>query len=175
VTICGLGHPAGLAFDASGALWVSDDRAHTVVKYRASHLLGSGSPAPAVVIRSSGRSLASPIGLAFDESGSLWVANTGTDSVVAFAPGQLTTSGVHHPRVVLSAASGSLGIPVALAFDSDGGLWVMGGAGILEKFSPRTLSTSGAPAPAIRLMLKDHTLIWGMALWPVPARLPLGR
>jgi len=45
--------------------------------------------------------------------------------------------------------------------------------GIMEKFGTAALAASGAPAPAVRLVLGGYTLLSGMAFSPVPADLPL--
>ncbi len=71
------------AFDADGNLWVSrgaplsDD---SVVRYAVADLAASGSPTPAVVLKSP--DLTNPAGLAFDKAGALWVTNDalGTDA-----------------------------------------------------------------------------------------------
>jgi sugar lactone lactonase YvrE len=56
--------PGGLAFDASGNLWVTNVDTNTVVEYTASQLVSSGSPTPNVTI--SGSSLNFPAGIAFN-------------------------------------------------------------------------------------------------------------
>ena len=77
-----LNAPAGVAFDADGNLWVSNDPADaddvtdTVVKFAQSQLAMSGNPAPDVTISADADNrLNSPKGLAFDNSGDLWVAS----------------------------------------------------------------------------------------------------
>jgi sugar lactone lactonase YvrE len=166
------GSPAALAFDVAGSLWVSDSQSHRIVKYTAAQLAGSGAPRPALDL-SSGDWLVNPVGMAFDAAGNLWVANTGNNSLAAFTPAQLAGRGTLTPQVVLSATRGSLDLPVALAFDARGSLWVVGGAGALTKFAPSSLRATGAPAPSARLEIGGHTLFWSVALWPKPAGLPL--
>lgn len=56
--------PDGLAFDASGDLWVANGDFDTIVEFRPSQLVASGSPTPVVIV--SGDALAGPWGLAFD-------------------------------------------------------------------------------------------------------------
>ena len=56
--------PTGLAFDASGDLWVSNFTSNTVVEISASIVDDTGSPVPAAIIN--GPSLGSPFGIAFD-------------------------------------------------------------------------------------------------------------
>lgn len=59
-----LSTPAGLAFDASNDLWVSNIAGNDIVEYAASQLVSSGSPVPNATI--SGSSFTGPAGLAFN-------------------------------------------------------------------------------------------------------------
>lgn len=56
--------PLGLAFDASGDLWVINTSGNTVVEFSAAQLGISGAPTPTVTV--SGSALSQPFGLAFD-------------------------------------------------------------------------------------------------------------
>jgi sugar lactone lactonase YvrE len=171
VTISGLGRPNALAFDAAGSLWVS--KTNKVFSFSPAQLDTSGFLAPQVVISALGTSLANPSGIAFDADGNLWVGNTGNHTLVAFSPAQLATTGSPPPNVVISSNAGSLNLPVGLAFDADGSLWVMGGADALEKFARTSLAASGAPSPSVRVRLIGYVLFWNVAFWPKPAGLPL--
>jgi sugar lactone lactonase YvrE len=147
-----LNGPVGLAFDASGALWVSGKNSDTIVKYAPEQLASSGAPSPQVVLRANTGSLADPGALAFDASGALWVANAGNDSVVKFTPTQLATSGSPTPAVTLTGTVGTLSRPIGLAFDAGGSLWVatLTGAGVL-RYRPEQLLASGSPTPSATL------------------------
>src|SRR5947208_1737195 len=173
VVLSGLGHPTALAFDGDGSLWVSDNVAQTIAKYRGADLTASGSPAPAVVLTETENAFPLPLGLAFDADGNLWVANLQARNVVAFSPAQLAVTGAPTPQVVLSSTDGSLALPVGLAFDAEGSLWVVGGAGTLTKFARTSLGASGAPEPSARLTIAGHQVLWSAAFWPRPAGLPL--
>jgi streptogramin lyase len=174
VILSGLGLPTSIAFDAAGSLWVSDSRANTLAGYSAAQLAASGSPAPAVVLSAASNSLVKPSGLAFDASGNLWVANTNGASLASFSPGQLEASGAPEPHILLSSSDdGSLTLPVGLAFDGAGNLWVMGGGGTLTKFAPASLGATGTPEPSARFQLTGYSLFWNLAFWPRPAGLPL--
>ncbi|HMG12521.1 MAG TPA: NHL repeat-containing protein [Gemmatimonadaceae bacterium] len=173
VIISELGHPNALAFDAAGSLWASDGQKNKVFSYSRAQLATSGFLDPQVVISSSATSLASPTGIAFDAGGNLWVGNTGNQTVVSFTPAQLAATGTPVPHVVLSSNSGSLSIPTGLAFDSDGSLWVIGGAGALEKFPTASLGATGAPAASVRIGLPGYVIFWSVAFWPKPIGLPL--
>lgn len=173
VTISGLGTPNALAFDAAGSLWMSDGRRNKIASFGEDQLDASGFLAPRVVLSAKAASLAIPLGIAFDADGNLWVGNVGNQTVVAFSPTQLAAGGTIDPNVVLSSNAGSLSIPAGLAFDSDGSLWVMGGAGALEKFPRSTLTATGAPAPGVRIDVAGYVLFSSVAFWPTPEALPL--
>jgi sugar lactone lactonase YvrE len=173
VVLSGSGRPTGLAFDAAGSLWVSDGQAHRVVKYGAAQLAASGAPTPDVVLSSFERSLASPSGLAFDAAGNLWVANLGRQTVVAFSLSQQAASGSSAPHIVLSPTASGATIPVGLAFDGEGSLWVISGEGSIIKYDRTVLGESGTPRPSVELTVGGHTLFWSAAFWPRPAGLPL--
>src|SRR5437667_1482873 len=173
VMLSGLGHPTSLAFDADGSLWVSDNVAQTIAKYRATDLTVSGSPAPAVVLTENNNASPLPLGLAFGDDGNPWVANLQARNVFAVSPAQPAVTGAPTPQVVLSSTDGSLALPVGLAFDAEGSLWVVVGAGSLTKFARTSLGASGAPEPSARLTIAGHQVLWSAAFWPRPAGLPL--
>jgi sugar lactone lactonase YvrE len=166
------GFPVTLAFDAAGSLWIADDLEHSIFTFTAAQL---AAPGPVIGRRVLGilNGLNNPTGLAFDGAGNLWIANVGGDNVVAFTPDQLETPQQRAPNVVLSSTNGSLTLPVGLAFDASGSLWVVGGVGGLAKFDPASLAANGAPEPSARLRLSGHTLFWGVAFWPRPVGLPI--
>ncbi len=168
-----LNAPVGLAFDASGNLWVTNSGANTVVEFAPSQLGTSGSPTPAVTLSSTVGSLSSPLGLAFDASGNLWVVNGG-NTVLQFAASQLTASGSPTPAVTLSAAAGSLDSPRSLAFDASGNLWVTNGASMANtvvEFAAGQLAVSGAPTPTTTVSGSSLGGPYGLAFDPSPANL----
>jgi sugar lactone lactonase YvrE len=177
VVVAGAGHPAAIAFDANGSMWVADNQAQTLSRYDRPQLSSSGAPRPPVVLTGVNASLASPSGLAFDAFGTLWVANLGNRSVVGYDPAQLAASGSPTPRVVLRAADGSLALPVGLAFDAEGSLWVAGAGGTLTSFDRASLGTTGTTTVSgqERLTVAQRSILWSVAFWPRPAGLPIDR
>ena len=169
------GNPSAIAFDAGGSLWVSDNVNHVIRKYSAAQLATSGSPSPDLVVSATDQSLVNPTGLAFDSYGNLWVANIGGRTLVSFGPDQLTSTGSPVPNVIIRSNGASLSVPVGLAFDVEGNLWVVGGTGALARFSRTSLVASGAPLPALRVQIAERSLFWSIAFWPVPGGLPLGQ
>jgi sugar lactone lactonase YvrE len=117
--------------------------------------------------------LVNPAGIAFDAAGNLWVADYGNQSLAKFSPAQQTAGGNPAPEVLISADAGALSLPVGLAFDAEGNLWVIEGTGMLERYAPGLLTTSGRKAPSASLTLSGHTIFWSVAFWPRPAGLPL--
>lgn len=100
-------NPAGLAFDASGNLWIANTGNATVVAFTPAQLAGTGSPAPHIVLTSTGGSLTFPTGLAFDNDGSLWVVG-GDGALTKFTAASLAASGAPEPSVRLDIAGHSL-------------------------------------------------------------------
>lgn len=114
----GFSIPHGLAFDASGNLFVGDVSLNQVFKFDP-----LGHP---TTFADSSAGLAAPYGMAFDASGNLFVANPGFNSILKFQPnGSVTTfanSGVNSPSDVV--------------FDRDGNLYAVNdGNGTVEKFT----------------------------------------
>jgi len=105
----GLTAPYGLAVDASGNLWVTNEGAFSVSEF---NYLG------APVSSYSGGGLLAPQAIAVDLSGNIWVANTGASSVV-----KLSNSGA-----VLSGSggftNGGIGAAAGIAVDKAGDAWV---------------------------------------------------
>lgn len=148
VVISGLGHPTAIAFDAEGTLWMSDNAEHTIAGLSATQLEISGKQTPAVVLTAG--SLLHPSGLAFDQEGNLWIANLGNHNVIGFGPDQLCCTGSPVPRRVLAPRATPLGLPVGLAFDAAGNVWVVGGTGTLTRFDRSSLDAAGSTEPSIQ-------------------------
>ena len=143
----------GVAFDASGDLWVSTVK--SVVEFSKAEL-ATANPAPTVTISSSGGAQ-----LVFDASGDLWMVTGGgpdcfgtpcTNEVVELTKAQLAASGSPTPAVTISStkagAAGSLYGPYSLAFDSSGDLWVENfNNNTTVEFGRDQLSKSGSPTP----------------------------
>lgn len=140
-----------LAFDASGNVWVCDWSNNEVRMFTAAQLSTSGTVSPTVTIAANAGSLSSPIGLAFDPSGNLWVSNASSTTLVMFTPAQLATTGNPTPTVTIGAdATPSLSAPYAIAFDSSGNLWVANAytAVSVVRYDASQLAQSGNPTPA---------------------------
>lgn len=173
VVITGLAQPTALAFDAGGSLWVANSQTNTLVKYSAAQLGASGAPTPQVVLSASESSISNPFALAFDAVGNLWVANVGKSTIVAFAPEALAATGSPLPRIEFSSRTSSSQLPVGLAFDPRGDLWVTSAEGSLLRFAAGDLTETGTPEPTAELFLNGHSLLSGIAFWPTSPGLPI--
>jgi secreted PhoX family phosphatase len=149
----------GIAFDASGNLWISNEDTKTLVEIAKATLAASGTGTAAVTISG----LTNPSGLAFDGAGDLWSTNadvsspTGTGTAVEFTPTQLTTTGSPTPAITLSSASFG---PAATGpvFDHAGDFWTANELGSdLNEFTPSQLTASNAAAAAV-IITPDYGL-----------------
>jgi sugar lactone lactonase YvrE len=156
VTLRGLSRPTALAFDESGSLWVASAHTNLVVKYSAAQLDVSGAPIPEVVLSGFGSALSNPFALAFDAFGTLWVTNVGKGTIVGFGSQKLEAAGSPAPDVELSTSTFPFGIPIGLAFDGEGNLWVVSGEGALLELTRTQLAASGAPEPGAAIRGRSH-------------------
>ncbi|HME92181.1 MAG TPA: hypothetical protein VKE49_12210, partial [Myxococcaceae bacterium] len=128
-----------------------------LLKYSASKLSASApNPAPDVTLRSS--SYWYPVALAFDASGNLWVADSANNKLLRFNRNQLAQDGLPAPAVTLanSAPRVPLNVPVDLAFDPAGNLWVGNGGdgpqpGTVIMYTAAQAAAGGAPNPSVTL------------------------
>jgi hypothetical protein len=170
------GQNFGLAFDGSGNLWVVGTG--SLVEYSSSQLTGSGTPTPAISIGDDGsQSLNSPLGMAIDASGGIWVANGNSPpfTLVKFSASQLAASGTPTPAVTLTASGSSIDEPGGLAFDASGNLWLsnLTGASPLVEFAASQLVASGSPTPTITVTSSSLSRPWGLAFNPHNSAVPI--
>lgn len=122
---------SSIAFDVSGNLWVTNDF-DQIAEYTAAQLAAGGAQVPNVLLTDGALPCKfpnegapppplcnGPDGLAFDNSGNLWVANgvaTGTETIIKYTPSQLTASGSPTPAVSLTPNGASISGAVGLTF-----------------------------------------------------------
>lgn len=160
ITSTSLAFPQQSVFDSAGNQWVTDHNNNTVLVFTAAQLSATGINAttPAVVISST--AFNGPLGIVFDSSGNLWIANNGGNTpattIVEFAKANLPTPGTGMvtpdltPSITLSDdGNGSIQAPWELQFDSSGNLWSSNAAApfTLVQFAKANLMATGAPTP----------------------------
>ncbi len=103
--------PYGIAIDAAGNAWVTNEAGSSVVKLP--HPTAGFSSA---VYTGNGSILAAH-GVSIDRSGNVWLANTGANNVVELSSLGAVVTGSPY-------TSGGLATPVAIANDSGGNAWI---------------------------------------------------
>jgi sugar lactone lactonase YvrE len=171
----GINSPAGIAFDLAGNMWVAANGDSTIVRIDAAHLARSGTgvdltitamtPAPVI-----GR-LSSPLGIAFDGGGNLWVNYDGT--LARLTPADLAGTG---PKTITPGVQIVLGVqslPYGIAFDERGGLWLADRQGRFGCIGPTQLAASATLTPQIVIDSPDLGSAAWFAVYPAPAFTPL--
>jgi sugar lactone lactonase YvrE len=175
ITSTSFAFPQQSVFDGKGNQWVTDHNNNTVLVFSAAQLMATGTNAtvPAAVISSA--AFNGPLGIVFDKSGNLWVANNGGvpvagsttgamsdvgTTIVEFAAASLPIIGSGMltpdltPSITLSDdGQNSIQGPWELAFDTSGNLWSSnsGGTFSLVEIPKASLTATGAPTPAITI------------------------
>ena len=158
------GFPQQLVFDSSGNLWVSDAANNQVFEFTPGQLGGGANVTPALVLISN-PAFNGSLGIAFDSSGDLWIANNNLSrangTIFEFSAAQLSgVSGARTlvPNAILQSNGTSISLPWALAFDSDGNLWVSNQDATINtvvQFSKAQLAaltpTPTMPTPAVTI------------------------
>ncbi len=131
--------PEGLAFDNSGNLWVVDTGFNRVLMFAPPFTNGKSatlvigqenltSTDPAL----SATGLDQPYGMAFDNDGNIWVADTNNNRIVEyrtpFVTGETASVVIGSPsfdKGVYPTTASSLAAPYGMAFDTSGNLWAV--------------------------------------------------
>jgi hypothetical protein len=170
-------NPAGLAFDTNGALWVASEGNDKVLEFIPAHLATSYAGAADVVI--TGKSgppvistFTSPVGLAFDKAGNLWVGYI--SNTVKITPTQQMTSADLNAPFALTLSTGTGGF----VLDESGGLWCPGpGVGKFQRIPAAVLSAASPPVgdvtPDIVIDSAELGSVETLVLDPAPTWSPI--
>ncbi len=149
--------PQQAVFDGKGDLWVSDNGANAIFEFMPSQLMASGTAVSPNITIESDPAFNGPLGIAFDSSGDLWVANHAANTIFEFKAAALPTASgsmTLAPSVILSDdGKQSIQGPWALAFDSSGNLWSSNAnsPNTVVQFSKASLAVTGSPTPPVTL------------------------
>ena len=125
--------PTGVALDASKNVWVTNsgddgNPSYSIAEYPAAAISEGGNiqSAPSAVIAGSATLLDIPRGIAFDTNGNIYVVNDGSnngdaDSVTVYASG---STGNVAPSLVITGPNTGLNLPLGIAVDSAGKIYV---------------------------------------------------
>jgi sugar lactone lactonase YvrE len=169
----GLSSPQGLAFDFVGNLWVAAHDDDAVVRIDAARLAASGTgtdlaitaqaPSPVVTL--------TPISLAFDAAGNLWVNYDGT--IASLTPTDQIGTGAKTITPAIQITTDVATLPVGIAFDQDGGLWLAHAVNKFARFDAMQLAASGSVTPSIVITSNDVGSAAWFAMYPAPLFTPL--
>ncbi len=137
-TNAGLASPSLIVFDAKGNLWVTDSGNNRVLEFEPPFV---SSMAATLVIgqvnfgasgaAATASGLSTPTGIAFDSAGNLWVGDSANSRVLQFKPtfatgmsASLVLGQANFTTFTSATTQSGLSVPVGIAFDSSGNLWV---------------------------------------------------
>jgi sugar lactone lactonase YvrE len=170
----GITSPQGLAFDSAGNLWVAAHDDDAVVRIDANHLTSSGSGSDLAITAktpSPDVNTLTPISLAFDAAGNLWVNYDGT--IARISPSEQVGTGPKTITPGVQITTDVSTLPVGIAFDQDGGLWVAHAVNKFARYDPTQLTASSAATPSIIISSADVGSASWFAMYPAPAFTPL--
>jgi hypothetical protein len=138
-------------------LWTASGIPSAILRLSPAQLSDNGARIPATTLTTTSAQLFSLVGVAFDQTGTMWVASADDSLVLAFAPSALANSGSSPAMVVIEPIDGSLSRPSSLAFDREHRLWVANNYnGTLVRFDPAQLAAGGRQRPAVVITGLGH-------------------
>jgi streptogramin lyase len=136
INVAGSLNPEGIAFDATGNMWIADGGTNKVYEFTPP-FSGSISPTPAVTISS----VKFPTGLAFDAAGNLYVSDQNLGTIDIFNPP--FTTGQSPTATPITGLSE----PTGIVFDATGNLYIADFTGFVAL---KNAPTAGGGAISIK-------------------------
>lgn len=144
----------------TGALWVANNANGVVPAYAAAQLDSSATPVPAESLSTHAGGVG---GIAFDSKGNMWESDYTVTTAALYMYSSAAVAGdssVQSDSIVSSA----IAIPLNLAFDSHGDLWVAdGGNSSVFEFTPAQLAAGGNQTPTLQITLADGGAPYALA------------
>lgn len=171
--------PQFAAFDAAGNLWVSDAGNSVIFEFTRAQLMSASgvATAPAATLVGTPAGVFNgTLGIAFDASGNLWVANNGGTTIVEIAAAAVASATGVTPVTPITVLNGSvvgglatINNPWGILFDKNGNLWftneqlgVSACAGSIVEFTAASIGGGGIITPAPDVVIAP-TAIGGTA------------
>ncbi len=172
-----INRPLALAFDAEGSLWIANGGDSSVVRFSAQRLGADDENEADITLlgQASGpvfSGLSTPISIAFDQTGNLWVSYFAPSVIVRYSVPEQAASGVVVPALQLGLAEQD--VAEGLAFDDAGNLWFASPSKRVTRLSAASLTTEPDPlSEAVILSLSGPAM--DLAFNPPAAFSPLAR
>ncbi len=151
------GFVGSLAFDASGMLWISDQRGKAIEAFLPKQVGKTGIQSPNISITFA----TIPGVMRFDGSDNLWVEQSQLPfdqsnalQMWRFSPDDRATSGPAQPGLVVILPDAL--VPADVAFDGAGNLWIAGASSqgdVIEMLAAEDLSGKGEISPTAAIMI----------------------
>jgi len=143
ITSATLIRPLLLALDAANNIYVTQNAASAggADSYQVYAAAASGSSVPTNTVTGAG--LSTPVGIAVDSKGNVYVANNGNNSVSIFAA---NSNGNVAPTSTISGSSTGLANPTGLTVDPPGNIYVANANGSIVIFKAGTTGNTAALA-----------------------------
>ncbi|MHB8847900.1 MAG: hypothetical protein ACYC43_05630 [Burkholderiales bacterium] len=126
--------PIKLAADHAGNIWIANYYGNSVTELPASAISATGATgasisAASLTISGGNANFNAPTGIAVDQTGNVWVANIGTNSVIELPYSALSASGATVSSIAANSVSISAGTtgfsgPSGVAVDGAGNIWI---------------------------------------------------
>jgi len=145
-------------FDKQGNLWVTDNGAGVVDVFTSAQVQAGGANVTPATMVSSNPAFSGPLGIVFDASGNLYIANNASTTIFEFTSGMLPAVGAGAvtlaPAYTLSDnGHGSIQGPWGLIIDAEGDLWSSNAnaPNTVVEFGASSLGQTGSPTPMTTL------------------------
>ena len=140
--VSGLNSPTGVAVDAAGNLYISDSGNNTIYEWTPGLGLSPLVSRSSTFLGSVAAGSFSPVGLAVDAAGNVYIVDGGNNAIEEWTPG----SGALTVLVASSASGGPLHNPTGVAVDGGGNVFISdAGANAVFEWS----AANGAVAPLV--------------------------